>query len=75
VSLLRKTWKAAQRNEEAAKVVIEETTTNKEVHLAICACIVDDIPHERIWRRWMDESSPAAEIYIQYIHRLALSLQ
>ena len=65
VSLLRKTWKAAQRK-EAAKVLAEEaTTTNKEVHLAVCACIVDDLPHERIWRRWMDESSSsAAEMYI-----------
>ena len=35
-----------------------DTTTNerKSVHIAICATIVDEFPHEAIWRKWMDET-------------------
>lgn len=25
-------------------------------HVAICAIIVDDFPHESLWRKWMDET-------------------
>jgi len=25
-----------------------------DIHIAICACIIDDFPHENIWRAWID---------------------
>ena len=28
----------------------------KSIHIAICATIVDEFPHEAIWRKWMDET-------------------
>ena len=38
-------------------------STNCHVHLAVCVLIVDDLPHEKIWKRWMasgNEPPPAA---------------
>ena len=29
---------------------------NKSLHIAICATIVDEFPHEALWRKWMDET-------------------
>lgn len=26
------------------------------VHIAICATIVDDFPHEALWKKWMDQT-------------------
>ena len=31
-------------------------TKNKSLHIAICATIVDEFPHEALWRKWMDET-------------------
>ena len=28
----------------------------KSIHIAICATIVDEFPHEAIWRKWIDET-------------------
>jgi hypothetical protein len=30
--------------------------------LAVCLCIVDDLPHEEIWKYWMQDG--AAELYL-----------
>ena len=29
---------------------------NNALHIAICATIVHDFPHEALWRKWMDET-------------------
>jgi len=31
-------------------------TKKKSLHIAICATIVDEFPHEALWRKWMDET-------------------
>jgi hypothetical protein len=33
-----------------------------EFRIAICATIVDDFPHEYLWRKWMDETGGAIAI-------------
>jgi hypothetical protein len=30
-----------------------EDPSHHHVHVAVCACIVDSLPHEHIWRRWL----------------------
>jgi hypothetical protein len=35
-------------------------------HLAICLCIVDDLPHEEIWKYWLKDG--AAELYLHAKH-------
>ena len=30
--------------------------TCSTVQIAVCATIVDDFPHEALWRKWMDET-------------------
>ena len=41
-----------------AKIVDGSSDKNdtKPVHIAICATIVDNFPHETLWRKWMDET-------------------
>ena len=29
---------------------------NVNVHIAICICIVDTLPHEKIWRYWLEKT-------------------
>ena len=31
-------------------------TKKKSLHIAICATIVDEFPHEALWKKWMDET-------------------
>ena len=40
------------------------TTTNNRTaaHIAICATIVDTFPHEKLWRKWMDETGGEVSI-------------
>jgi len=33
-----------------------DNTKKKSLHIAICATIVDEFPHEALWRKWMDET-------------------
>ncbi|KAL7529091.1 hypothetical protein ACHAWF_002835 [Thalassiosira exigua] len=34
----------------------KERGAKREFRVAICATIVDDFPHERLWRKWIDET-------------------
>jgi hypothetical protein len=63
-SLLRKKFQQHQK-----QVVVpppsssSSVDTNKEevhhhhIHVAVCACIVDSLPHEHIWRSWIDTTT------------------
>lgn len=33
-----------------------EREAKQEVHIAICAIIVDDFPHEALWKKWIEET-------------------
>lgn len=34
----------------------DDAETKRAVHIAICATIVDEFPHEGLWRKWMEET-------------------
>mmetsp|Transcript_32990 Transcript_32990/g.69426 ORF Transcript_32990/g.69426 Transcript_32990/m.69426 type:complete len:554 (-) Transcript_32990:32-1693(-) len=35
---------------------VENGCSKKSVHIAICATIVDEFPHEALWKKWMEET-------------------
>ena len=55
-----------------------DSNTPAGFHLAICACVVDDLPHEEVWRRFMqsdtfavpgsDDKNASSELYIHAKH-------
>jgi hypothetical protein len=43
-----------------------DSAPSSPFHLAVCLCIVDDLPHEEIWKYWMQDG--AAELYLHAKH-------
>jgi hypothetical protein len=44
------------------------TTPTSKIHLAVCLCIVDDLPHEEVWKHWIESSKENASLYIHAKH-------
>lgn len=38
--------------------------------LAICLCIVDDLPHEEIWKYWMKDGAAKLYLHAKYPERI-----
>eukprot|EP00804_Cyclotella_cryptica_P011309 CCRYP_007793-RB/>CCRYP_007793-RB protein AED:0.13 eAED:0.15 QI:101/0.33/0.25/1/0.33/0.25/4/0/477 len=38
--------------------------TQQDVHIAVCATIVQDFPHEQLWRKWIEETGGDLEILV-----------
>jgi hypothetical protein len=38
--------------------------TQLDMHIAVCATIVQDFPHEQLWRKWIEETGGNIEILI-----------
>jgi len=45
----------------------EHTTTQPPLYLAICLCIVDELPHEQVWKYWIGDGSQAS-LYLHAKH-------
>ena len=43
----------------------DSTSTPNKSHLAVCLCIVDDLPHRDIWKEWIESD---AQLYIHAKH-------
>ena len=69
--------KAALGSTSSSSTVSDSTAPNG-FHMAVCACVVDELPHEEVWRRFMQNDtftaggngtlSASAELYIHAKH-------
>ena len=51
-----------------SKSSAKESTTTRPIHIAICATIVSTLPHEHIWRSWLDHPDTETATASMYIH-------
>lgn len=42
--------------------------TSKPIHIALCACIVNDLPHEQVWKKWITTFSNQGISASMYVH-------
>lgn len=48
-------WRIAQiRRASSVSVANMHACDRDDIHIAVCACIIDDFPQEHIWRAWID---------------------
>jgi hypothetical protein len=57
---IRKSTSAAGKSDDA----VSDSDTRHAVHVAICATIVDNFPHERLWRKWIEETAGDIEVLV-----------
>lgn len=66
LSKLKQSTKALSSN---SKNSTAPSATPPATRLAICLCIVEDLPHEHIWRHWVQESAAKGSISADlYVH-------
>ena len=63
ISQIRRT---TQKRAEGTSTVHD--VTRKSIHIALCACIVNDLPHEKVWQKWIKSFSTKSINASMYVH-------
>ena len=60
-------WHFSQLKKSMKRKNHETSIPSPLLHLAVCLCIVDDLPHEDIWKYWIKDGSEAS-LYLHAKH-------
>jgi Core-2/I-Branching enzyme len=75
LDLTTQLWNYSQirQSAEASKIpsVLDD---ERPIHVAVCLCIVNDLPHERVWEYWCGQGNAriTADLYLHAKHREAI---
>lgn len=50
-------WRVSQIKQSTRGPTTAKTEKKKALHISVCVCVVDDLPHEEIWKEWLAGSN------------------
>jgi hypothetical protein len=71
IDLTTRLWNYSQIRQSAAAMLPRPPIDSKQpVHVAICLCVIDHLPHERVWEYWCGQGNAriSAELYLHAKH-------